>query len=112
MIEKRIFYIISSCAIVLACWFTKNCFDAKVKADLVNAEKRVKLLEHYIGDFQLCQEDVLNKNSDILIRSIAFDEMGKIESDMRQDGYNGKEISSARSAGRKAAREFLEWLNH
>jgi hypothetical protein len=111
MIEKRIFYIVSSCAIVLACWFIKNHFDAKVKDGLIHAEKRAQLTEYYQDEFQFCWKDIINKRNDSITISVAHDAMNKVENDMRQDGYNGEEIGNARSAGYKAAHEYLKWLN-
>lgn len=110
MIEKRIFYIIASCVLVLAGLFAKHCFDLKVKSDLLNTEKRIMLTQHYVNEFEFYWVETLDKNTDAFRIVLAHDKMEKIENDMRQDGYNGEEIGSAKSAGYKAAREYLKWL--
>ena len=111
MIEKRMFYIVSSCAIILACWFAKNCFDVKAKDALISAEKRVQLTEYYQNEFKFYWKTIIDKkNNDAMDISIAHEGLREVANNMRCDGYTGEEISHTQSAGYRMAHEPSKFL--
>lgn len=115
---KNVFLFSIAGTLIFACYSTNIYFkklnEEKELNKKIEREKKERMDDAYKTEFYGTYAVYLQDKNNYVTVKFYFDEIEKIESKMRKDGYDFGQIKAIKSSGiaeaRKEAREYKKWL--